>query len=257
MQQASTAHTPNERAELEERRNLLRRHLNAWMEARNLYLPLTSEGHAKTSPPESPHGTSANRLPESMPLGLPSTLPPSLRQSCPFSLAQIELCFRLAQAEDSLAELRRLLRLKMGLRDYKLKQIGPSQRVATRARNLIGRFEDKVSRCKERYRVARVSLLTLDPTGEWQTRMLELEDKDIRAPGRGDVESEGFRKVPWIWLATRPGPLTDEELDSCEYTSYLNIISFHSVDLHLYRSPVRVGEIQGPSRPMERGSPTC
>jgi hypothetical protein len=151
---------------------------------------------------------------------LPSTLPPSLQQSCPFNLAQIELRFRLAQAEDSLTELRRLLRLKMGLRDYKAKQIGPSQRAATRAHNLIDRFEDKVSRCKKRYRVARLALLALDSTGEWQTRILELEDKDIRAPGRGDGESEGRHEVPWIWTTTRPGPLSDEELESCEYTSY-------------------------------------
>jgi len=31
----------------------------------------------------------------------------------------------------------------------------------------------------------------------------------------------------------------------------------HSVDLHLYRSPMWVGEIQGSHRSMEWGSPTC
>ena len=149
MQQASTAHTSNELAELEERRNVFRRHLNAWTEVRNLYIPLTStEAHATTSSTES----AASRLPESMPLGLPSTLIASLRQSCPFKLPQIEIRFCLSQAEDSLSELRRLLRITLTLRDYKSTQIGPSQHAGTCAHNLINCFKDKVFRCVERYR---------------------------------------------------------------------------------------------------------
>lgn len=228
MQQASTAHTPNEIAELEERRNVLRRRLNTWMEARNVYI---SEDHATTLSTESSHATSAGHPPETMPLRLPSALPASLRHSCPFNLVQIELRFRLAQAEDSLSELRRLLRITMGLTHYKIKQIGPSQRAGTRARNLISRFKDKVSRCVEHYRVAHRALLTLDPEGEWQTHLQQLNDEDVRAPGRSDNESEGFREVSWIWMVTRQrrpgqdsslrqsGPLSDEELDGCEYIS--------------------------------------
>jgi hypothetical protein len=237
MQQASTARTPNECAELEERRNVLRRHLNAWMEARNLYIqvPQTFEGQATTSA-ESSHATPASRLPENTPLRLPSALPVSLQQSCPFKLAQIELRFRLAQAEDALSELRRLLRITMGLGDYKSKQVGPSQRVATRARNLISRFKDKVSRCAERYRAAHNALLALDPMGEWETHLRQLKDQDIRAPGRGDGESEGFREVPWIWKVMRRnkpeqvsspgelGPLSEEELDSCEHINLYYLI---------------------------------
>jgi hypothetical protein len=115
----------------------------------------------------------------------------------------------------------------MGLRDYKLKQIGPSQRAGTRARNLINRFNDQISRCAERYRAAHNALLALDPTGEWQTRLQQLKKEDIRAPGRGDDESEGFREVPWIWLTMRQRVLeqvsspeqlglSDKELDECE-----------------------------------------
>lgn len=235
MQQASKAHTPNEYATLEEQRNVLRRRLNNWMEARNLYIPLISEDHATISSTDSSHPdtTSDGHLPETMPLNLPSALPASLQQSCPFKLAQIELRFRLAQAEDALTELRRLLRITMGLRDYKAKQIGPSQRAGTRARNLINRFQDKVFRCVKRYRVAHNALLALDPMGEWQTRLQQLKDEDIRAPGRGDNESEGNRQLSWIWLVARrcglgpvssmqqPGPssLSDEELDDCKHTS--------------------------------------
>ena len=82
------------------------------------------------------------------------TLPASLQESCAFKLVQIELHFRLAQAEDSLSELHHLLQITMSLRNYKLKQVRASQQKGTRARTLINQFKDKVSRCVERYRAA-------------------------------------------------------------------------------------------------------
>ena len=170
-----------------------------------------------------------------MPLRLPSTLPTSLQQSLPFKLARIELRFRLAQAEDSLSELRRLLRLTMNLRNYKSKQIGPSQRAGTRARSLVNRFQAKVDQSAERYRVAYNALLTLDPKGEWQKSLRQLKDEDVRAPGRRDEESEGYREVPWIWRRcvpenvsspeqSGPKPMNDEELDGCEHTGQYYLI---------------------------------
>ncbi|HEX3641016.1 MAG TPA: hypothetical protein VHV10_06990 [Ktedonobacteraceae bacterium] len=134
-QVSQAASTPNELAELEERRNTLRHRLSSWVEARNLYIPPTSEEQA--TEPASEHSNTVDELPEAMPLRLPSSLPATLHESCPFNLAKVELRFRLAQAEDALSELRRLLRITMGLRDYKSKQIGPSQRAGTRAQTLI------------------------------------------------------------------------------------------------------------------------
>jgi hypothetical protein len=245
MKQASSAHTPNECAELEERRNVLRRRLNTWMEARNSYIPPISDDQATSLFTESLHAMSADHLPETVPLRLPSALPASRRKLCPFNLDEIKLRFRLAQAEDSLSELRRLLRITIGLRDYKFKQIGPSQRAGTRACNLVNRFKDKTSRCAERYKVAHNALHTLDPKGEWETCLQQLNDDDIRGPGRGDDESEGFRELSWIWRVTRryglgqgssleqSGPLTDEELNGCEYMSrcYLNLLIFLCIGL--------------------------
>ena len=138
---------------------------------------------------------SASYLSKDMPLNLPSSLSTSLQQSLPFQLAQIELRFHLAQAEDSLSELRRLLHITMGLRTYKSKDIGPSQRAGTCARNLINRFNEKVSECTESYKVAHNALLALDPTGEWQKRLWQLKEEDVRASGRHDNESEGFHEV--------------------------------------------------------------
>jgi len=194
-------------------------------------MPLVPKDHGTTSSAGSLDATPPSYLPEHMPLKLPSMLPVSLHESCEFGLVQIELRFRLAQAEDNLSELRRLLRIKMSLWNYKSKQIGASQRAGTRARTLIDRFKDKVSRCAERYRAAHNALLALDPKGEWQKCLRQLKEDDIRAPGRRENESEGFRNVSWIWLDTRRnrfgqvsspeqlGPLSDEELDDCEHVN--------------------------------------
>src|SRR5258708_1633487 len=245
MKQASTAHTPNECAELEERCNVLHRRLNTWMEARNSYIPPISNDHATSSFTESLPAMSTDHLPETVPLRLPSALPASRRKLCPFNLDEIKFCFRLAQAEDSLSELHHLLHITMGLRDYKFKQIGPSQRAGMCACNLVNCFKDKISQCAERYKVAHNALHTLDPKGEWETCLQQLNNDDIQGPGHSEDESEGFRELSWIWQVTRqyglqqgssleqPGPLTDEELDGCEYVSqcYLILLIFICIDL--------------------------
>jgi len=109
-----------------------------------LYIPPTSKQaiDLANEPPDI-----ADRLPEAVPLRLPSSLPPTLHESCPFKLANIEFRFCLAQAEDALSELRRLLRVTMGLWRYKSKQVGASQHVGTHAWALISCFQDKVDRC--------------------------------------------------------------------------------------------------------------
>jgi hypothetical protein len=223
--QAVAAKTPNEHAELEERRNILRRRLTNWYEARNFYVPPLSQESEITS--TSVYSTDSP--PESAPLKLPSMLPPSLRMSCLFKLGEIEFRYRLAQGEDALSELRRLLRVTMGLHEYKAKQIRPSQRAGTRARTLLARFRDKVSRSVERYKAAHRALAALEPDGDWSLRLRPLTEKDVRAPGRHEDEFEGTRELSWIWkIAQRSGldgmssaeeldPMSNDELNECEF----------------------------------------
>jgi hypothetical protein len=138
--------------------------------------------------------------PESIHLHLPSAIPVHLRlSSCLFNLPELEKRLRLAQADDALSDLRKQLRVSMGLQRYKTTQIGPSQRTGTRSRALIARFEEKTQRCAERYRAARSALLVLDPDGDYKTRLRVLKDEDIKSPGKGDDEAEGTREISWIW----------------------------------------------------------
>jgi hypothetical protein len=156
-----------------------------------------------------------------------------LRGSYILGLVDTEKRLRLAQANDALDDLRRQLRVTMGLGHYKNTQVGASQRVSTRARSLIGRFKDKTSRCAERYRAAHSALLSLDPNGDWKNRLRILKDEDIKGPRRGEDEAEGTRELSWIWhvacqsgvsgVSSREelGPLTDAELVECKTISSL------------------------------------
>lgn len=203
---------------------MLSRRIKAWIEIRSIYNPGLSD-HAHTD-----HGTGPqiSTLPESIDLKLPSALGPALRGSYILGLAETEQRLRLAQAHDSLDDLRRQLRITMGLRHYKNTQVGASQRTSTRARNLIGRFNDKTSRCAERYRAARSALVSLDPDGGWTNRLRILRYEDIKGPGKDEDEAEGTRELSWIWRVNRQSgvlgansqedirPLTDAELVECK-----------------------------------------
>lgn len=126
---------------------------------------------------------------------------------------------RIAQADDSLTDLRRMLRITMGLWDYKITNVGPSQVSSTRTRTMIDGYRTKVTRCVERYRAARNSLLQLDPNGEWILRLKELKADDVRPPERReeDKKKEGKREVSWIWMGRTSNPdaaITEEEIDT-------------------------------------------
>ncbi|TDL22048.1 hypothetical protein BD410DRAFT_815199 [Rickenella mellea] len=173
------AETTTSSANLQERRNALRRRIEVW---RNIQVPELRNG------------------------------------GCLQGLHDMEFRLRHAQAGDALNQLRQQLRIQSRLRDYKKIQVsGPGQRVNTRARNLISRFHQKSLRCAERYRDAYSALLALDPGGAWQQHLHKLMPEDIRGPGHGDEDDiighrrayghgvgQGFHEHSWIWTVSQP-----------------------------------------------------
>ena len=152
--------------------------------------------------------------PELFKLMLPSQLSPNDRQSwCLPGLSALETRFRYAQADDSLAEIRRLRRLFQGLSDQNKKHINNSQHTMTRAKATFERYKTRITWFATLYRHARRALIALDPNGEiaeWTTRFLELSDADISGPGKDDDEaSEGHTVSSWIWLI----PKSSQPLD--------------------------------------------
>ncbi|KAF9501090.1 hypothetical protein BDN71DRAFT_1555892 [Pleurotus eryngii] len=127
---------------------------------------------------------------------LPSQLPLSA-ELAPMQTREARI--RIAQADDSLLELCRLLRITAGLVDYKYTQVGFGQGPNTRAHSQITCFKSKITLVAERYHAAYQALLCLDPQGSWITRLRKLEDNDIRWPTHNPDEAEGTCEISWIW----------------------------------------------------------
>lgn len=203
-----TAHQTNE---IQEKRNTLHRRIEKWRQVQSIYMPSVSDLRAAMPAAFA----SSITHPEQSLLYLPSQIPQE--ESLFGDLVQKERRLRVAQADDALIELRRLLRITMGLWQYKHTQLGSGQHSNTRARALISRFKNKINRCADRYRAARNALKSLDPTAGWTMRFLELQPDDIRGPEKSDEdESERQRELSWIWLVQHDENVEDPRADATE-----------------------------------------
>ena len=151
-----------------------------------------------------------NDLPEDLfKLWLPSEISAEDRDAwCLPDIPFLEFRFRYAQAEDSLAEVRRFLKLLQGLRDQKAKHPSYVQKNVTRSQGLVDGLAAKVRRNASRYSHARDAMLALDPdekfVPEWTKRFQKLNESDIRGPGhKSEDRSEGQFLLTWIWLVPR------------------------------------------------------
>ena len=201
-------------ADLEDKRTSLRNQISRWREIQLLYMPcvgtLLAQCNAATTATESP----TIALAESIPLHLPSSLPEQLRQLPDIStVLDKELRLRIAQADDSLADIRRQRRIISGLWQFKKTNVnGTGNRSSTRMQTLYARFNLRTQRCAMRYRAARGVLVVIDPHGSWQSRLKDLKDNDIRGPGRDSDGSGNSRYEPsWIWLVPRVSSAPDME----------------------------------------------
>ena len=223
--------TDHELSQLMTKQNTLRRRINNWREIQDVYMPSVTKYHAQSM--SSDDEDQFFESPEMIPLYLPSALPADVMLTIPSKFIEIEKRLRISQAEDSLTDLRRFLRITMGLWDYKHSHVGPSQRYGTRVYSTISSYREKVNRCSNRYRAARHALSILDPGGTWVAYLQELKSSDIRPPvrdmekvpkakskrrqvtsgtNRKDPEaSEGRRALSWIWLAGQPGTMESKE----------------------------------------------
>lgn len=181
-----------------------------------------------------------SRLPEAVPLILPSHLPPADRdQICLPSLTALEAEVRLAQLNDSLANLRQQLRLRSFANRYKVANV-TGQRASTKTNALFKQIADKVWATSNQYRRSREAYLALVGPGDWENALRVLLEIDVRAIneralteqeaaerrfldqnsrsnddedsgsyeviegvglGGNRAGGEGFRSLSWIWFS--------------------------------------------------------
>jgi hypothetical protein len=200
--------TSKQLADLEEKRSSLIRQIMTWRPIQLAYTPHVASLLPLVQDDMTGGGHYSN--PESMPLYLPSSLPPEIRHRPELKdICEAEHRLREAQADDALADVRRLRRVIQGLWQFKkLNVSGTGNRHNTRMLNSFSRFDTKLQLAANRYRVAYTALMALDRDGSWKERLKELKPSDLRGPGRDpdnpqDAKSNGRFEPSWIWLVTR------------------------------------------------------
>lgn len=211
-----------------------------------------AEASRHVEPTEDAEDASWSIESENVKLFLPSQLPSSLwGTGCMLGLHEIELKLRIAQISDTFEQMKQHLCVYSSAVHYKITQVsGPGQKANTRARVLLIRLKEKVTRCAERYKVSRAALQILSPTGDWQEHFRPLLAGDIKGPNgcslddpvaamskrpkRSRGTGEGLRQVSWIWRVRHTVPhsnaegvtstegVDENDLDKCE--SYFRAI---------------------------------
>ena len=198
--------TSKQLADLEEKRSALIRQIVIWRPIQLAYTPCV----ASLLPLDAVDSDSYYCNPESIPLYFPSSLPPEIRQ-CPElkEIREVEQRLREAQANDALADIRRLRRVIQGLWQFKKVNVsGTGNRANTRTLDSYSRIHTKLQHVANCYHVAYSALIALDPNGQWKEQFKELKPLDIQGPGRNpdnpeDGNSNSRFEPSWIWLVTR------------------------------------------------------
>jgi hypothetical protein len=201
--------TDNQLAKLHERTNALRRKISTWIQIQQAYMPgasvLRLQGERLKCP-----ANSSDIEPEDIDLWFPSAV--GRRANCSDQLYEYEWAHRIAQANDALNEIRDNLHLRSHL--YKFKDsFTRGQKANTRSRSTIQGVQDKIDASVRKYQIAHQALVKLAPIlGEsgWDTVLKPLDaHEDVRGLSEaGYDQSEGRRKLSWIWLC--PGITLDK-----------------------------------------------
>ncbi|KAA1479985.1 hypothetical protein DENSPDRAFT_789779, partial [Dentipellis sp. KUC8613] len=228
--------TARKKVTLQEARNVLQHRIKNWRIVQAVYMPVVSTliHEAELS---NPSNTTSASTPEFEKLWMPSDVPSHLqRTGLASGLVEKEKRLREAECEEALHEIRRFIRIRMGLRHYKSVHVdGPSQKRNTRARTIIQNFTAKRDRQFDRYKAARSALDALDPDPQanWRTRLLPMQYKDMVDPSGDDEDKaevkgkkgkrqaalgEGRREVPWIWCVPQSltGSIPNQDVMSAE-----------------------------------------
>lgn len=222
---APAVKTVNEKTSLQAKRNVLKHRIMNWRRIQEVYM---SGVNSLLVAHESDSGDSAEE-PENIKLWLPSDVPENIcERACTPGLREKETRLRYGQADDALHQLRRQLRVEMGMKRYHGAAMGgSSQRAVTRARELLAQLAGKRNRIVARYRRAFEVLERLHPGGPWSLTLRKLEGNDIRAPTSQEHGlGEGYRELSWIWRTQRQdsrdlvngdGAASQEEVDESEW----------------------------------------
>lgn len=181
---------------LQLRSNTLTRKLEAWYTVLQLYIPATFKLRQDAIGEKS---VAAYDLPLWLPSEIGNKAPIERR------LVDIEYKLRSAQASEALVNLRRQLQRRVTVWDLKRRWVR-GQGANTRALNLIGSIEERISVAKEEYRRARRALLVVGGLlgiRNLEKSFLPLLDGDVKSLSRPELNKvsagQTTQVLSWIW----------------------------------------------------------
>lgn len=144
-----------------------------------VYAPGLLEYKSSLGSEEAATSSASEKVEETI-LWLPSRVPASHRAAVWVKgLPDVEERLRTAQCTDALDSVRRILRIKTRMIEFKNKNIR-GQRRGTRSRAVIDRVHERARAAAEQYRAARAAKFELVGSGEWEKVHQVLADGDIR-----------------------------------------------------------------------------
>ncbi|KAJ7429392.1 hypothetical protein B0H11DRAFT_1768215 [Mycena galericulata] len=207
--------TSQQRTNMTERSNKLRRKVLTWMDAQVTFIPhvalLRAEedrARLRIAATQAQPGIQVQH----MTLWLPSNI--KNRVECDVELYEYEFRLRVAQGHEALEDVRHQLLIRTHLYKYK-DRFARGVKANTRCQTKIVGVEERIRRAAERYRAARRALVGLgsrvaDTT--WEATLQPLLAEDVRGMPRAlkaeIAGAEAKARMSWIWRS--PG-VEDEE----------------------------------------------
>lgn len=192
--------TARARATIEERGNNLRRNIASWITVQNMYIPDLARlrYRADVARPDGVDPVKAQNIQLWLPSAIGSRLPVDL------ALCEYELRLREGQAHDALQDLRDTLRVRAHQYKYKDRNVRGVKH-NTRTNSAIKKLDARISSAAAAYRTARLALVQLGPQVgmmEWERDLKVLKEEDVRGMSEALYgDSEGKRRLSWIWMA--------------------------------------------------------
>lgn len=219
--------TSKQQAEFLEKGTNLRRRIQTWRKVQVVYQPYLASDLETSDPPEI--AESSSELPENMELNLPSSIisQSEVRGSrAGTRLVDMEIRLRKAQADDALADIRRLRRAIQGGWTFKQHNLaGQGNKPNTRLRATLNRLNSKVDKAAEKYRSARDALSALNPNGSWNATLRPLAKSDLTGPAKEADQSNRDYMMSWIWTVQHSSnePLSTTAAEKLEVDETLRV----------------------------------
>lgn len=213
MKELGAHSTDLQRSKVQERANGLQRKFNAWVAVQSVYMPTVGPYRRKHDLVGTLSGTSATI--HDVRFFLPSEATGLVAFDS--SLAVYEFRYRIAQAYETLTELRGLLLVRSQLMNSKAR-LSYGTKMSTRSQALIQNVSTKISSVADKYRHTYAAILALrslaGESASLSTAFRPLAINDVTGLKSMEDGSEGYKSLSWIWHVPGIGETESEATEN-------------------------------------------